>query len=224
MCADTEEEKKKGGVSQWARVTTPACERVHVWVCEIEGAGEERGDTLADAATCTTAESAATLFTSEPSSVRLSWSFLFPFELGLFMTFMCEWDAWKRCLLRSDWWEPALRCGGWPPVSVPPLLGENWTPGVSTTTIMGCNLCTLQKREEHYKLLYEIAQVSRGMADTCIDCVCCNMWFIMCAVRRALLGFCCWCCCLFLKIGLEPRLEPCCDCFREKNEKVWVKD
>lgn len=47
-----------------------------------------------------------------------------------------------------------------------PLLGENWTPGVSTTTIMGCNLCTLQKREEHYKLLYEIAQVSRGRADT----------------------------------------------------------
>ncbi|XP_061124797.1 PDZ domain-containing RING finger protein 4 [Syngnathus typhle] len=26
---------------------------------------------------------------------------------------------------------------------------------------MGCNLCTLQKREEHYKLLYEIAQVNR---------------------------------------------------------------
>ncbi|TKS90925.1 hypothetical protein D9C73_025058 [Collichthys lucidus] len=25
---------------------------------------------------------------------------------------------------------------------------------------MGCNLCTLQKREEHYKLLYEIAQQS----------------------------------------------------------------
>ncbi|KAM7367053.1 hypothetical protein PAMP_014978 [Pampus punctatissimus] len=24
---------------------------------------------------------------------------------------------------------------------------------------MGCNLCTLQKREEHYKLLYEIAQL-----------------------------------------------------------------
>lgn len=31
---------------------------------------------------------------------------------------------------------------------------------VSLTTRMGCNLCTLQKREEHYKLLYEIAQVS----------------------------------------------------------------
>lgn len=31
---------------------------------------------------------------------------------------------------------------------------------VSTATIMGCNLCTLQKREEHYKLLYEIAQVN----------------------------------------------------------------
>ncbi|XP_077357324.1 PDZ domain-containing RING finger protein 4 isoform X2 [Festucalex cinctus] len=26
---------------------------------------------------------------------------------------------------------------------------------------MGCNLCALQKREEHYKLLYEIAQVNR---------------------------------------------------------------
>ena len=50
-------------------------------------------------------------------------------------------------------------------MSVPPLLGEIWTPGVSTTTIMGCNLCTLQKREEHYKLLYEIAQVSAGRAD-----------------------------------------------------------
>lgn len=33
---------------------------------------------------------------------------------------------------------------------------------VSLTTRMGCNLCTLQKREEHYKLLYEIAQVSAG--------------------------------------------------------------
>lgn len=57
-----------------------------------------------------------------------------------------------------------------------PLLGENWTPGVSTTTIMGCNLCTLQKREEHYKLLYEIAQVSRNTVDSgmqsSIVCVC----------------------------------------------------
>ncbi len=36
-----------------------------------------------------------------------------------------------------------------------------WALGtVSLTTRMGCNLCTLQKREEHYKLLYEIAQVS----------------------------------------------------------------
>jgi len=32
---------------------------------------------------------------------------------------------------------------------------------VSLTTRMGCNLCTLQKREEHYKLLYDIAQVSQ---------------------------------------------------------------
>lgn len=61
---------------------------------------------------------------------------------------------------------------GDPTVSVPPLLGEIWAPGVSTTTIMGCNLCTLQKREEHYKLLYEIAQVSAGMADPGINSAC----------------------------------------------------
>lgn len=65
---------------------------------------------------------------------------------------------------------------GDPPVSVPPLLGENWTPGVSTTAIMGCNLCTLQKREEHYKLLYEIAQVRHDrlwyrILSVCV-CVC----------------------------------------------------
>lgn len=74
---------------------------------------------------------------------------------------------------------------GDPPVSVPPLLGEIWTPGVSTTTIMGCNLCTLQKREEHYRLLYEIAQVSAGTADSGIDLACCFMRFIMHAERRA---------------------------------------
>lgn len=69
-------------------------------------------------------------------------------------------------------------------MSVPPLLGENWTPGFSTTTIMGCNLCTLQKREEHYKLLYEIAQVSGGTADSGISCVCvllCMIHYACCA-------------------------------------------
>lgn len=44
------------------------------------------------------------------------------------------------------------------------VTGENWPLAARSTTIMGCNLCTLQKREEHYKLLYEIAQVS---------CCCC---------------------------------------------------
>lgn len=74
--------------------------------------------------------------------------------------------------------------------SPPPLLGENWTPGVSTTTIMGCNLCTLQKREEHYKLLYEIAQVSSGTADWHGLCVVmCK--FIMHTMQRAALGCCC---------------------------------
>lgn len=63
---------------------------------------------------------------------------------------------------------------GDPPVSVPLLLGENWTLGVSTTTIMGCNLCTLQKREEHYKLLYEIAQVSRG-----VSCLSVRLWCVI---------------------------------------------
>lgn len=33
---------------------------------------------------------------------------------------------------------------------------------------MGCNLCTLQKREEHYKLLYEIAQVSGSDPDIAV--------------------------------------------------------
>lgn len=66
-------------------------------------------------------------------------------------------------------------------MSVPPLLGENWTPGFSTTTIMGCNLCTLQKREEHYKLLYEIAQVSGGTADSGISCVC----VLLCMIHYA---------------------------------------
>ncbi|KAJ0029439.1 hypothetical protein NQD34_004436 [Periophthalmus magnuspinnatus] len=32
---------------------------------------------------------------------------------------------------------------------------------------MGCNLCTLQKREEHYKLLYEIAQVNGKELSKC---------------------------------------------------------
>ncbi len=70
-------------------------------------------------------------------------------------------------------------------MSVPPLLGENWTPGVSTTTIMGCNLCTLQKREEHYKLLYEIAQVSRGTADSSIDLVCVHVCVLLCMIHYA---------------------------------------
>lgn len=77
MCAEAQEEKG-GSVSviesHNSGVRACACVRV----CEIEGAGEERGETLADAetaaATCTTA---ATPFTSEPSSVRLSWSSLF---------------------------------------------------------------------------------------------------------------------------------------------------
>lgn len=37
--------------------------------------------------------------------------------------------------------------------------GESETAAVSLSTRMGCNLCSLQKREEHYKLLYEISQV-----------------------------------------------------------------
>lgn len=36
---------------------------------------------------------------------------------------------------------------------------ESETAAVSLSTRMGCNLCSLQKREEHYKLLYEISQV-----------------------------------------------------------------
>lgn len=43
---------------------------------------------------------------------------------------------------------------------------------VSLTTRMGCNLCTLQKREEHYKLLYEIAQVSQTASVSCLVSSC----------------------------------------------------
>lgn len=74
-------------------------------------------------------------------------------------------------------------------MSVPPLLGENWTPGVSTTTIMGCNLCTLQKREEHYKLLYEIAQVSRLRHRLCALCVIYYACFAESSSRLLLLVF-----------------------------------
>ncbi|XP_067292250.1 PDZ domain-containing RING finger protein 4-like [Pseudorasbora parva] len=37
---------------------------------------------------------------------------------------------------------------------------ESETVTAATSTRMGCNLCSLPKREEHYKLLYEIAQVN----------------------------------------------------------------
>lgn len=62
---------------------------VCMWCVSLSNRGSGRGQrrqTLADAATCTAAEAAATLFPSEPSSVRLSWRPLFLFEPGLFMT------------------------------------------------------------------------------------------------------------------------------------------
>lgn len=90
MCADTEE--KKGGVSQRARVTSPACECVHVCV-SLWSRGSERGGTPADAATCATAEAAATLLTSEPSPARLSWSCLF-LSAGL----VYDARVWMGCL------------------------------------------------------------------------------------------------------------------------------
>lgn len=122
------------------------------------------------------------LLDSAGAFVWLRWA-----GLGLSVT-ACV-TVWRWCRLRSDWWEPALQCGGWPSVSVP-LLWENRAPGVSTTTIMGCNLCTLQKREEHYKLLYEIAQVSWSTTDPLIwasdHCVC---MFVLCILFNLLL---CW--------------------------------
>lgn len=111
------------------------------------------------------------LHISACSPVTLSWrlpahpSWLWLSECGTGM-------PRRKCSLRSDWWPPATPLWRVPPACVPSLLGEIWTPGVSTTTIMGCNLCTLQKREEHYKLLYEIAQVSWGFKCLCWGDLC----------------------------------------------------
>lgn len=44
-----------------------------------------------------------------------------------------------------------------------PFWRESETAAVSLSTRMGCNLCSLQKREEHYKLLYEISQVRHAI-------------------------------------------------------------
>ena len=75
------------------------CKCVCVWVCEIGGSG--RGErrhthTPADAATCTTAEATATLFTSEPSSVRLSWSSLLPLSWACLWALCVNGNAWKE--------------------------------------------------------------------------------------------------------------------------------
>lgn len=202
MCADTEEEK--GGsvsVSQSHNSSMRVC-ACGVWVCQIEGAGEDREDRHWLMLPLVPLPKLLPRCSHLNPHLWDSAGALCSFRAGAVHDAQCvNGMPEKRCPLRSDWWEPALRCGGWPPVSVPLLLGENWTPGVSTTTIMGCNLCTLQKREEHYKLLYEIAQVSRGTADSGIDSVCCRVWFIMRALRRK--HFCC--CCLFLKSVPKPR-------------------
>lgn len=120
MCADTEEEK---GGSVWVSeshnsgMLVCAC----VWVCQIEGAGEDRGDArwlmllLVPLLKLLPPCSHLNLHQWDSAGAFCSW--------GRSRGSVCEWDAWKRCLLRSDWWEPALRCGGWPPVCVPLLLG-----------------------------------------------------------------------------------------------------
>lgn len=44
---------------------------------------------------------------------------------------------------------------------------------------MGCNLCTFQKREEHYKLLYEVSQVSA-------EDIASVSWLRLCALTKTL--------------------------------------
>lgn len=81
--------------SQLQRASVCMC----VWVCEIGGSrrGERRHThTPADAATCTTAEATATLFTSEPSSVRLSWSSLLPLSWACLWALCVNGNAWKE--------------------------------------------------------------------------------------------------------------------------------
>lgn len=110
MCANTR--RKKGECrseleSQLRHASVCACESLS----NRRSWRTQRRCTLADVATCTTAEAAATLFPSEPSE-HSAGAFR---SLRAGLAHDIHWDAWKRCLLRTDWWEPALRCGGWPP-------------------------------------------------------------------------------------------------------------
>ena len=191
------------------------CKCVCVWVCEIGGSG--RGErrhthTPADAATCTTAEATATLFTSEPSSVRLSWSSLLPLSWACLWALCVNGNAWKEMPAKE--WLMRTSAPVWrvtPCVRTTTTRGEldarlfhddyNGLQSVHFTEARGTLQaavwdCTGERR--HGRLWHQL----------CV-CVCCCVWFIMRAVRRALSGCCCrccccCCCCLLLKIGSKP--------------------
>ncbi|TNN73700.1 hypothetical protein EYF80_016080 [Liparis tanakae] len=49
---------------------------------------------------------------------------------------------------------------------------------------MGCNLCTLQKREEHYKLLYDIAQRRNAIGHHLLIIPVKQQWMLIVLLRQ----------------------------------------
>lgn len=90
---------------------------------------------------------------------------------------------------------------------------------------MGCNLCSFQRREEHYKLLYEVSQVSAeavasvrsSVTKNCVAWKTLNLkgvgereiwyvpvWVSVCECRRLLL-------CLGLAANFQVSHHACCN-------------
>lgn len=187
--------REKGGVSPRRRATTPVC--VWPYVCVRLKTGGERSRRLL--LLVLPRRSLA----SEAPPVSLSWSFLW-LCAGLVSEWLNEWMGCQEEMLR---WGVTDENGhssvdGDPPCPYHRYLGRFRAPGVSTTTIMGCNLCSLQKREEHYRLLYEIAQVSAGTAGSGIN-YCVFAIHYACREERSPRLEACWKYCRSKKNGKE---------------------
>lgn len=162
---------KRGGVSPRKRVTTPVCDHMCVWGWKRERGGEG----------CYLSCRAAHRIRSLSCQTQLELSVALGWARSEWLNGMPGGDA--RWGVTDD--NRHLSVDGDPLCPYHCFPGRFRAPGVSTTTIMGCNLCSLQKREEHYRLLYEIAQVSTGTAGSGIDR--CVLSFIIHAGREAVL-------------------------------------
>lgn len=92
--------KGKRGECLWASHNSGVRACACVSVCEVDGAGEDRGHTLVDAETAgdTVVQLLPQPFTSEPSSVRLSWGFLF-----LWTGCVNVWMGCLKEMLAKEW-------------------------------------------------------------------------------------------------------------------------